>query len=225
VLKNKLRYLFDATKIEKSFIVTEIIADIRSDSPPGRFLEIDRNQRCWIEIGDLRARQKVGQCFREKTRDNSSEGARQSASSSATRFLRTSVDRNNKSFIFLSRAPPLYVPPEFNGPITMLNCNDVLCGRGKPIDSNQGNVKLRDCVLQNKIRYLFELTNIEKAYIIAEIIAFIRSQSPPGRFLKKDLYRSCWIEIGDQGARKKVGQCFRETKEMRMRSDSHNSDE
>ena len=79
------------------------------------------------------------------------------------------------------------------------------------------------------MHYLFEATNIEKAFIVTEIVSGIRSANPPGRFLKKDLYQSCWIEIGNQGARKKVGQCFHETKEPTgmtlKRCYSHDSDE
>jgi hypothetical protein len=49
----------------KSYICAELVKDIRTLNPPGRFLEMDEKFRGWIEIGDVRARKKVWQAIRD----------------------------------------------------------------------------------------------------------------------------------------------------------------
>jgi len=107
--------------------------------------------------------------------------------------------------------PPAKILPGFGGPITKPSPNDVLCGRGGYINSHPGNVRLRTMVSERKSQYLNQTTTkIEKARICAQIVAKIRTQNKPGRFLRKDEKSGCWIEIGDEKAGKKVGQALRE---------------
>jgi len=65
VAEQKGEYLRCIKKIEKACICAELVAKIRSLNPPGRFLEKDETEKCWREIGDERARIKVGQALRE----------------------------------------------------------------------------------------------------------------------------------------------------------------
>jgi hypothetical protein len=58
-------YMKHSMKIEKAYICAQIVVDIRSLSPSGRFLEREENSLCWTEIGDIRARKKVAQALRE----------------------------------------------------------------------------------------------------------------------------------------------------------------
>jgi hypothetical protein len=122
-----------------------------------------------------------------------------------------------KRVIDLTRPPELNVPPGFDGKITTLNHNDVLCGKGSTISNHPGNIQLRTIAGGKKAEYRSSTIRMEKAYICAQLVADIRSLSPPGRFLKNDRKHNCWIEIGDEIARKKVAQVLRES--------SHRSEE
>jgi hypothetical protein len=127
-----------------------------------------------------------------------------------------------KIFVDLTQPPPVYIPPGFNGQITMLNHNDVLCGRGCAISYYSGNIQLRAFAVTRRAEYIEHSMKIEKAYICAQIVADIRSLSPPGRFLERDENQFCWIEIGDVRARKKVAQVLRESttdRQERRRTD------
>ena len=108
-------------------------------------------------------------------------------------------------------SPPPRVFPSDEGPVYVPNINDVLSGRGGRINAHPGNIRFRQYVQQFKARYLMEETkNTEKAYICAYIVSLVRSQHPPGRFLKRDDRNGLWIEIGDIRARQKTGQALRE---------------
>lgn len=116
-----------------------------------------------------------------------------------------------KIVIDLTRPPELNVPPGFDGKITTLNQNDVLCGKGCTISNYPGNIQLRSIAGRERAAYLSSTIRMEKTYICAQLVADIRSLNPPGRFLKIDRKRKCWIEIGDEAARKKVSQVLRES--------------
>lgn len=122
-----------------------------------------------------------------------------------------------KVVVDLTRPPELNVPPGFDGKITTLNHNDVLCGKGSTISNYPGNIQLRTIAGGKKEEYRSSTIRMEKAYICAQLVADIRSLNPPGRFLRNDRKHNCWIEIGDEIARKKVAQILRES--------SHRSEE
>jgi hypothetical protein len=92
--------------------------------------------------------------------------------------------------------------------------NDVLSGRGKGTNSHDGNRQMRAFVADNKVEYLMpNRTKIEKARICARIVDQIRALDPPGRFLQKGLNGDdpdLWTDVGDERARRKVGQALRE---------------
>jgi len=91
------------------------------------------------------------------------------------------------------------------------NRNDVLAGRGSRINNHEGNVRFRQFVLPFKLKYLDKATKkIEKAHMCANIVNYVRSLNPPGRFLEKDPATGLWTEMGDERARKKAGQALRE---------------
>jgi hypothetical protein len=108
------------------------------------------------------------------------------------------------------RRPLAVIPPRYMGPVTRLNKNDVISGRGGRINAHVGNVQFREIVAKRREDYRAHSTKkLEKAHIAAEIVYFIRSMDPPGRFLKEDPDGS-WYDIGDEKAIKKVGQALRE---------------
>lgn len=101
------------------------------------------------------------------------------------------------------------------GLIVDINNNDVLAGRGGRINSHPGNIQFRELVHKHKHQYLSQQTKkLEKVKIANLIVQTIRNMDPPGRFLKEDNTSNCWVEIGDEKARKKAGQAMREKAEL-----------
>lgn len=64
VKQYKDKYL-NAKKKEKPNVAGEIVEKIRSLDPPGRFLKKDRDTGYWLDIGDMRAKEKTSQALRE----------------------------------------------------------------------------------------------------------------------------------------------------------------
>mmetsp|Transcript_177 Transcript_177/g.183 ORF Transcript_177/g.183 Transcript_177/m.183 type:complete len:566 (+) Transcript_177:185-1882(+) len=64
VKQYKDRYL-KAKKKEKPNVAGEIVDKIRNLEPNGRFLRKDRDTGCWVDIGDVRAKEKTSQALRE----------------------------------------------------------------------------------------------------------------------------------------------------------------
>eukprot|EP00934_Nitzschia_sp_Nitz4_P000035 Nitzschia sp. Nitz4//scaffold218_size35881//7110//8783//NITZ4_007789-RA/size35881-processed-gene-0.14-mRNA-1//-1//CDS//3329542265//35//frame0 len=59
------KYTRAVGKLGKSMIVTEILDTIRQRSPNGGFVKLNANGQ-WCEAGDHLAREKIGQCFRDR---------------------------------------------------------------------------------------------------------------------------------------------------------------
>ena len=59
------RYIKSDCKLAKSMIVTDMLDTIRRNSPNGGFVKLDGSGR-WCETGDHLAREKIGQCFRDR---------------------------------------------------------------------------------------------------------------------------------------------------------------
>lgn len=186
VLKNKRDYVMgSSSKIRKHSIIAKVMSDIHNLDPPGRFLELNE-KGVWKAISDKRARKKIGQALREDAR------------------------------IFNSCRPN--TPPQDNsldqvgstssvGPTS----NDVLCGRGKRIDSHEGNIRFRDIVSKKKQEYLANSTTyLRKFHIALDVVTEIQKLEPPGRFLELDSKSGLWVDIGDVRARKKAGKALRE---------------
>jgi hypothetical protein len=53
-------YLQVNTKYQKSEVIAKIVAEVRSKSPEGGFVKKDFYSGRWFEIGDEKARDKVG---------------------------------------------------------------------------------------------------------------------------------------------------------------------
>lgn len=60
------------TKIDKSLAVIRIVDEIRQLSPQGGFVKFCKQKRCYVEVGDKKAREKVGHALRELTGSRSS---------------------------------------------------------------------------------------------------------------------------------------------------------
>jgi hypothetical protein len=49
-------------------VASEILPKWRQQDPPGRFLKCDENTRLWHDIGDKKARKKIGKALKEQGR-------------------------------------------------------------------------------------------------------------------------------------------------------------
>ena len=103
------------------------------------------------------------------------------------------------------------VHPGTGGLIRNPTATDVLNGRGGRVNAHCGNVFFRTIIKRYRNEYLSnETTRYGKHLIAAKIVSILRNLSPPGRFLQQDVTSGLWLEIGDEKARKKVGQALRE---------------
>ena len=91
-----------------------------------------------------------------------------------------------------------------------ITSNDVLSGRGGHASYHLGNVQFRKIVDKHKERY-FDPSNkkIDKIFLASRVVAIVRCLNPPGRFLQENQKTGKWEEIGDEEARKKASQTFR----------------
>jgi hypothetical protein len=58
-----------SAKLEKSFILSEIVTKVRELSPNGGFVKKDPKSGRWFEVGDFLAREKTSQAFRDALHD------------------------------------------------------------------------------------------------------------------------------------------------------------
>ncbi|KAL9183703.1 hypothetical protein ACHAXT_004559 [Thalassiosira profunda] len=87
--------------------------------------------------------------------------------------------------------------------------NDVLCGRGGGSNNHPGNESFRELVNEVKVPYV-NCPKREKPLIARRIVEAVRKQTPPGRFLSKNVKTGLWKDIGDGKAREKTSQALRE---------------
>lgn len=87
--------------------------------------------------------------------------------------------------------------------------NDILMGRGGKNNQHVGNEQLRNICRGQRESYRLS-SKKGKSHISREIVAYVRSMSPPGRFLKKDAVTGDWEDVGDDTAREKVSQVLRD---------------
>jgi len=82
---------------------------------------------------------------------------------------------------------------------------DVLMGRGRPLQSHPGNIRFRNLVELHFQEYESSNT-FERMLIAGRIVQIIKATG--ARFLKPKI-DSAWEEMDDLASRKKVTQCFR----------------
>ena len=93
---------------------------------------------------------------------------------------------------------------------------DVLLGRGRPLQKHAGNLKLRQLISDRMEEY--ERSNKHKKTEIAETIVQ-RIYQDGGRFLKQaDHNKTLWEEVDDEPARLKVSYTFRTMRKMNKKA-------
>jgi len=88
--------------------------------------------------------------------------------------------------------------------------NDVICGRGRRCFNHTGNERFRAIVAGYLAQYSKANSKLEKSYILSDIVARVRANSPYGGFVKKCPETKRWYEVGDFLAREKTSQAFRD---------------
>ncbi|CAB9504542.1 expressed unknown protein [Seminavis robusta] len=86
---------------------------------------------------------------------------------------------------------------------------DVLFGRGGHVNHNPANQRYLTLVMERKEQYN-QCKKTDKANIAWDIMAELRQQDPPTRFLKKDYSTGLWHIVKDTDVRRKISQCLRE---------------
>eukprot|EP00548_Thalassiothrix_antarctica_P012234 CAMPEP_0194155048 /NCGR_PEP_ID=MMETSP0152-20130528/62990_1 /TAXON_ID=1049557 /ORGANISM="Thalassiothrix antarctica, Strain L6-D1" /LENGTH=341 /DNA_ID=CAMNT_0038861605 /DNA_START=72 /DNA_END=1097 /DNA_ORIENTATION=+ len=99
------------------------------------------------------------------------------------------------------------LPPSANEIITIVQPDDVLCGRGGETNHHPGNVQYRGLVKKYQRLYL-KAKRRDKPKIARLIVDTVRRRS--GRFLKKDSTSGSWKDVGNNKAREKTSQALRE---------------
>ncbi|CAJ1969722.1 unnamed protein product [Cylindrotheca closterium] len=87
---------------------------------------------------------------------------------------------------------------------------DVLCGRGAPIQSHEGNVRMREIVSKYAQRYM-EARKYRKQLIAEEALMVLKNtdDKSPVRFLRKVDRQDYWEEVDDKAASEKVQHTLR----------------
>ena len=95
---------------------------------------------------------------------------------------------------------------------------DVLCGKGKAAANHIGNQRFKVTISIYVRRYRESASRSEKTAIVAEVMDLVRQNSPGGGFVKYDQHKGTWYEVGDNFAREKVSQAFRDSLHDRYES-------
>jgi hypothetical protein len=93
----------------------------------------------------------------------------------------------------------------YGGPVDP-QMNDVLFGRGKPIQERPGNVRFREILELHRPQY-DKGEKFEKTAITTNIVRIVKGEG--GRFLKQNDNGRGWLEVDDASARMKVSHAFR----------------
>ena len=92
--------------------------------------------------------------------------------------------------------------------------HDILCGRGGMTNNHFGNKRFRKLVDEHRRDYI-DASKIKKPDVARLIVKTIRSETPAGRFLKKDAKTGKWYEISNRKAAEKASQALREKLHLR----------
>jgi hypothetical protein len=87
--------------------------------------------------------------------------------------------------------------------------NDVLSGRGNFVNYHAGNEHFRALVRKHKVAYV-QCPKPQKGKFSRMIVDEVKTQIPPGRFLKQDMSTKLWYDIGEKKSLDKTRQALRE---------------
>jgi len=192
VADNLTSYYEDPKK--RAHIVDKIIHEMRSTSPPSKFLHQNRKKGIWKEAGVHVIRKKIVQKFRDFHKAKARKVNRNSdLVTNASKTCKQAL-KNNEGSLCLRK-------------------NDILLGRGS--SKHFGNIMLRHLVTQNLTAYYNE--PCKQALLISEMMGVIKSLNPPGRFMSQNKNTGVWEEVGDITSQKKLAQAFRDCRNAAIR--------
>ena len=105
------------------------------------------------------------------------------------------------------------------------NSNDVLKGRGVPIQNHPGNQFFRRVVASRRPQYTMMTKIKDKEAIANQILYTIQSQTPPGRFLEPTGTKDEYKLMSQESVMKKIKQALRETPKTRKTRRTHGSND
>ena len=88
-------YVAARTKLEKTQVIASVVDKVRRDSPGGGFVKRDFHSGLWFEIGDDKARDKVGHAIRRAIEDGKKQSKNKS-SEAKTKMKSTVADAASK---------------------------------------------------------------------------------------------------------------------------------
>lgn len=204
---------------EKLFEAAKVVDAIRNLKPPGRFMSKFNETRFWEEVGDITARKKVAQAFRDFRYAVMRNVPFHEAENDSNCLMDRFVYSHNKSNMDASRCTNHFNPyigmqnskikTELSTTSASVTQNDILLGRGRASNQHYGNIQFR-CIVAENLSYY---QNMKKSIVVSKIVDIIRNLNPPGRFLSNNKETGCWEEVEDTIARKKIAQAFRDSGE------------
>jgi hypothetical protein len=221
IVSHHLSEYLDATlKMERKHIAAKTVAIVRLLRPPGRFLMKNKTTGYWEEIGDEMARDKASQLLRDLKKKNFPTHPHSKNDQQFVKVHREESSMCGIQNIEIDSMHPAclqIVLPGYGGEVedSEINCNDVLSGRGGIVDNFEGNIQFRKIASQHMAKYFDRSSEIKRKHLSALVVAIIRCMSPPGRFLMKNKKTGYWEEIGDEKAREKTSQAFRNAKKKK----------
>jgi hypothetical protein len=116
---------------------------------------------------------------------------------------------SNQSHILTGPAPAKFSKSPVKPYVVFDPCpNDILFGRGKPIQGRPANVRFREIMLDKHMdKYYDKGGKGDKVVVSAYIVHLVKEEG--GRFLKELENYGGWIEVDEATARAKVSQAFR----------------
>jgi hypothetical protein len=99
---------------------------------------------------------------------------------------------------------------------------DVICQRGKHAYTHIGNRRFRIMIENQVAAYANAPTKVDKSLLVISIVDTVRQLSPNGGFVRFCKKQGCYVEIGDNLAREKVGHALREIMNGKKKSISNN---
>lgn len=113
VAANKQLYV-TLPKRQKMLLSRSIVNAVRSQNPPGRFLQKDNKSELWYDVGDQRAQEKTSQALRE-----GAPNIRSKLTNGETGATNDSTETNTKKNIDTAKAPPpsTQVPTSATSPV------------------------------------------------------------------------------------------------------------
>ena len=97
--------------------------------------------------------------------------------------------------------------------------NDVLKGRGVPIQNHPGNQYLRKVVADRRAQYAIMTKSADKEAVAVQVLKQIQSRTPPGRFLGKNEEDGSYYLLDRKEALNKIKQLFREDLDRKKSGD------